>query len=107
MQDAQDYNQEADTPDSVFINLTPAERKLIRSHCEQVSGALLQIDAQREYIKEARTVLFDELNKKVNKKAIARLSSVYHQQRFHTLKAETDEFETVYELVFNPDGKQQ
>lgn len=80
---------------SVFNN--EVERKQIKDCLHEISNSLARIEAEREYIKEAKNEICEKLE--LDKKLFNRMAKVYHKQNFANEVQENTEFEDMYSII--------
>ncbi len=80
---------------SVFNN--EVERKKIKDCLHEISGSLTRIEAEREFISEAKKEICEALE--LDKKLFNRMVKVYHKQNFATEVQADTEFEDMFSII--------
>lgn len=75
-------------------NLSTEEKDRLIRALKEMSGALTRAEAEKDYVKEAKKKIADEL--KLAPKLVGKLAKVYHKQNFDEEHAAHEEFEKVY-----------
>jgi hypothetical protein len=75
-------------------NLSAEEKERLIRALKEMSGSLTRAEAERDYVKDARKKIADEL--KLSPKLVGKLAKVYHKQNFDEERAAHEEFEKVY-----------
>lgn len=84
-------------------NLSPIQRDALRSSIKNISDVMSKIDLNRETIKEAISEIAEEFD--LDKKYIRKMARVYHKGIFRKEISEMEDFELLYETVFNQDNQ--
>jgi len=85
-------------PIELILPSSTADLAKIKSAMQECSGAMLRVEGERTYIKEAIKELSDEYN--IPKKILNKLLRTYHKNNKDQVIAETEQFEAAYEAVF-------
>lgn len=76
----------------------PADRKKIKETLQEMAGALQFIDDKRAYISDSAAALQEEF--KIPKKIGAKMARTLHKNNYQDVAAETNQFETLFEILF-------
>jgi hypothetical protein len=74
------------------------DRKAIQDAMLEMSASFSRAEGEREFQRECIKNLAEKLS--IEKSILRKMARVYHASNFHTVSAEQDEFETVYQEVF-------
>lgn len=84
--------------------LNPDVRKKVQNAVMEADRALIEIDSQKEQIKDIINKVAEEHD--LEKKVLRKMIKVYHKNNLATVKLEHNELEAFYDEVFNsPGGK--
>ncbi len=86
-------------PQEMILPSSPVDLAKIKAAIVECDGAMIRIESEREYIKEAIDVLAEEYN--IEKKLIRKLLRVYHKANRDQVVAEADQLDTAYSTVFD------
>lgn len=73
-------------------------KKALKDFCTEMSGSMFRGEAERTLQKEAVKEFADTYE--IDKKILRKMARVYHKQNFFTTVEEQNEFEAVYNQVF-------
>ena len=77
-----------------------ADREKIFGVIREISNAMIRIDSEREFIKEA---LADASEKyQLKKKFLSKLAKTYHKQSYQKEREDIDTFTDLYETIVEP-----
>jgi len=79
------------------ISLSPEDRKELKMVVGELTNCLLQIDAQREAMKDA----INDASKKydIDKKQLRKLATTMFKHNYTDVQAEHEDFEFLYESI--------
>lgn len=76
-------------------------KKALKDFCVEMSASMFRGEAERDLQKEAIKDFAD--NYEIEKKILRKMARVYHKQNFFSTVEEQNEFEAVYNQVFETD----
>lgn len=74
------------------------DKEKVKNAVIEFSNSLMRQESERDLQKNICERIKDEVG--VEPKYLKQLAKVYHKQNFTEVKSQTDEFETLYEVVF-------
>lgn len=80
---------------------TPEQRKAIKDMVVEVSASMTRMEGEKSLIKEAIAKVSTDHS--IEKKILSRVARTFHAQSYVTATGDFDEFQTVYEEVFEPE----
>ena len=81
------------------FNVTnPADKKKIKDALFEISNCMTRIGAEKELIKDIVNDLSE--NFELPKKQVNKIAKVYHKSNYSQQVADSDEFQTMYESLF-------
>ena len=81
------------------FNVTnPADKKKIKDALFEISNCMTRIAAEKELIKDIVNDLSE--NFELPKKQVNKIAKVYHKSNYSQQVADSDEFQTMYESLF-------
>lgn len=83
-------------------NLSPVQRDALRAAVKNISDIMSKIDLHRETIKESISEISEEFE--LDKKYVRKMARVYHKGIFRKEISEMEDFEMLYETVFNQES---
>lgn len=80
---------------TIIIPSSEADRKVIKDAMTELSNAMVRIESEKNFIKEA----IEDLNDKVgiDKKYLKKLANIYHKQTLSEVTGEVEDLEALYE----------
>ena len=82
----------------MILPSSPADLAKIKAAIVECDGAMIRMESEREFIKEAVAAVSEEYN--VDKKIIRKLLRVYHKANRDQVIAEADQLDVAYAAVF-------
>jgi len=83
----------------VIIPSNPADRTKILKSLQAISDSLSRTEGEKEFIKAEIAAL--EENYDIPKKFLNKLARTYHKRNFEAVVKEVEDFELLYESIFN------
>ena len=80
------------------IVIDETKKKAIKDYVFEMSASMSRAGGERDFQKEATVALATQYE--LDKSMLKKIARIYHKSNFSTVKADTDEMETVYETVF-------
>jgi hypothetical protein len=74
------------------------KKKAIKDYVFEMSASMARAEGERDLQKEATKRLAED--HELDKAMLKKLAKIYHKSNFSTVKADTDELETMYETLF-------
>lgn len=80
---------------TIIIPSSPTDRTTIKDAMKEMSNAMVRIESEKEFLKEA----IEDLNEKVgiDKKHLRKLANIYHKQTLAQVTGEAEDLEALYE----------
>lgn len=80
------------------VTISDAAHKAIKDLTFEVSASMTRSEGERDFVKEAIKKVSEDHS--IDKKILRKLCTTYHKQRFHTEKADNEQFQETYEKIF-------
>ncbi len=93
------------TPQTFVMPSSPADRKAIMDAMGEISASMTRMEGEKNYIKETIGDLSQKFQ--IPKKLLNRFAKTYHKQTYADELGQDSEFETMVQLLINPDGNSQ
>lgn len=82
--------------------IVAADREKIFGVIREISNAMIRIDSEREFIKEALGEASEKYQLK--KKYLSKLAKTYHKQSYKKEREDIDTFTDLYETIVEPNA---
>lgn len=97
-----DDTNETPVISSFVMPSSPADRKQIMDAMIEISAAMTRVEGEKNYIKETIADLHEKY--KIPKKILNRFAKVYHKQNYTEELGIDSDFETMVQILVNPDA---
>lgn len=77
----------------------PIEIKELQGALQEISDAMLRIDAEKDLIKEIKATVIENHKDKLTMKQLNKLVKVFYKDNYNTEVQEHQEFEVLYETI--------
>jgi hypothetical protein len=77
----------------------PQEVKELQGALQEISDAMLRMDAEKELIKEIKSTVIENHKDKLTMKQLNKVVKAFYKDNFNTEVQEHQEFEVLYETI--------
>ena len=81
-----------------MVHLNPTEKKAVAAAIQEMSDAMVRIEAERELMKDITDVTQEKYG--LEKKHFKKLSTIFHKRNMDEVRGEHETLETLYEELF-------
>lgn len=81
-----------------MFNLNPTEKKAVAGAVQEMSDAMVRIEAEKELMAEIVKVTFEKYG--VDKKYFRKISNIFHKRNMDEVRTEQETVESLYEDLF-------
>lgn len=82
---------------AMFSN--PADIKKINGALEEISNAMVRMDAEKSLVKEIKLTVLEEFKDKLTAKSLNKLAKTFYKDNYVEEVADAEEFSYLYEVI--------